>query len=626
MNNIHLNDIIEKHPKGECLSEFTCLLQSEIRKVYTFYIRFEKNLYIEINKHLHKKSKYKILDIIELKRELKKFIVIINLCMNFSTFIYINMKYLQQILHKFDSKFNSVYGNISNLFILNNTENKYSDLNYIIAYNILNETSALIDYLTNTISVLLNAGTINSKNSRESFIEKFNDLNRESEDMKIKLVENSKLENSEIQIKFEHVKHEDVIKLEKLERKQCENYIHIILYKLDLLDELEEKFRIIIQPWDQFYLFKTTENNNLLNFYDISSEKERSLRNVSLSLSDNKVVEKNISDTEVLSSMNQINIQLSLFHTFFYQFLYFISQPTNSEYLNKMGIDSSLNGLIMAATPIAAIFSVIIFSVWSNRSYKMPMIVTLLCFVLGNLLYSLAFHFKSGIIVWLGRLIIGFGSGRTINRRYLIAYIPIEFATKYSFLYVFLGTVGVAFGPGLSILLGYLPSTNISIFYFNEYTYPGWIGFFSSIIFLIIIILGYQEPLHNPKFIPFSQNYRNNHSEIEKRKSSINQEMNQTAKIQHSDIQYDQLVINRISGIENNIPQDNENNSLRNSINENVLLSAQRELNKINEEVGTLDLVKKHITKIEVNSWTNVKNCIILMTFCLIMCRVKILI
>jgi hypothetical protein len=201
----------------------------------------------------------------------------------------------------------------------------------------------------------------------------------------------------------------------------------------------------------------------------------------------------------ILSAKNKYNIILSLFHTFFFYFMCTIVQPSNADYLTKLGVDPIYTGLIMGLTPLSAIISAVLFNKWSETCFKKPMIASCILFLLGSLLYSYAFDAQSVTMLAVGRLFIGMGSARSLNRKYLIQYVDKTYLADYGIFYVRAGMVGLAMGPGISRLLMFIDDFSLLNISFNKVTSPGWLSFFISLILLILIIVLYSEP-HDLEF------------------------------------------------------------------------------------------------------------------------------
>ena len=108
---------------------------------------------------------------------------------------------------------------------------------------------------------------------------------------------------------------------------------------------------------------------------------------------------------------------LTLFATFLYQMNQYVVAPTSGQYSDRLGLSPSLSGLIIGLSPFAALLSALVFSVWTNYSFKQPLIVCLFCLGMGNLCYALALQCDSTSLLFFGRLMTGLGVPRGITRR-----------------------------------------------------------------------------------------------------------------------------------------------------------------------------------------------------------------
>jgi MFS family permease len=179
----------------------------------------------------------------------------------------------------------------------------------------------------------------------------------------------------------------------------------------------------------------------------VNREANRTLINIDNESILGKFVKKGKREVpQVLSNENSTNIKISLIHTFFYMYVYSSTLSTNSYLLKSMDTDGIYSGVVMGMTPLMAILSTIFCSKWSITSYKRPMLFTLLCFILGNFTYAFSANFQSVGMLGLGRMLIGLGSGRMVNRRYLIEFVPKSELSKYSLYYIMYGAIGLSTG------------------------------------------------------------------------------------------------------------------------------------------------------------------------------------
>ena len=231
--------------------------------------------------------------------------------------------------------------------------------------------------------------------------------------------------------------------LEKI--SEIYNKINQLTENIMNIDESNSSYRTNFKSWN--ILLKDGIRVSYNHISNISRDADRTLISIDNESILGKFVKRNKSqDKSLISKENNYNIKISLFHTFFYMFIYSITLSTNVKFIESMGSDGIDSGIIMGLTPLAAIASTVFCSKWTITSYKKPLIFSLICFILGNFLYAIADYPKSLIILGLGRMLIGFGSGRMVNRRYLIEFIPKNELTKYSLYYIMYGALGLGIG------------------------------------------------------------------------------------------------------------------------------------------------------------------------------------
>jgi len=148
-----------------------------------------------------------------------------------------------------------------------------------------------------------------------------------------------------------------------------------------------------------------------------------------------------------------LGLWLNLVAAFLYMTNYYIAGPTSVKYMSALGGDDALASMLIGATPWAVIASTFIYSIWTNYSFKQPLIFSSIFLCLGNYLYAIAFERHSIFCVIAGRLLIGFGAPRLINRRFIADTATVEQRTIVSAAFVTFSAVGTTVGPGLAVLL-----------------------------------------------------------------------------------------------------------------------------------------------------------------------------
>ena len=207
-----------------------------------------------------------------------------------------------------------------------------------------------------------------------------------------------------------------------------------------------------------------------------------------------------------------IGLYLNLFVTFLYLANQYIVAPTSAQYADRLGLGPSMSGLIIGLAPVAALVSAFIYSLWSNSSFKHPLLFSIFFSVLGNLLYALALQCQSTSLLFLGRLLTGFGGTRVISRRYIADHVAVEDRLMASSQFVTAGAMGLAFGPLLAALI---ERSNITLmfrgpihhhllFLYENVNAPGWIMSSLWLISFFAVFFFFEEPKVPVSYFSFS--------------------------------------------------------------------------------------------------------------------------
>jgi hypothetical protein len=191
---------------------------------------------------------------------------------------------------------------------------------------------------------------------------------------------------------------------------------------------------------------------------------------------------------------------IALLMTFLYQANQYVVAPTSGQYADMLGQTQAMSGLIIGLSPFATIFSVILFSAWTNSSYKHPYIFCAFLLAFGNFIYASALQYNSIWMLFVGRMLTGAGAPRGIARRYIADHVSLKDRTAASNHFVTAGALGLSFGPLASSILGTynVPFTYTILgidFRYETVTAPGWLMFILFSITLIVIILTFDDPL-----------------------------------------------------------------------------------------------------------------------------------
>jgi hypothetical protein len=200
---------------------------------------------------------------------------------------------------------------------------------------------------------------------------------------------------------------------------------------------------------------------------------------------------------------------LNLMSTFLYMTNYYIVAPTSGNYAKRLGDSEALASIIIGMTPIAALVSTVLYSWWTSYSYKSALLFASTCSVLGNLCYGAGLPLDSITLVMLGRLLNGFGSARSINRRYIADTFSRSERTAASAAFVTAGALGMAAGPAIASALHVctvdaLENPRFSSLYWQAENSPGWFMAFAWMVYLSCLYGYFTDPPKNKTHAPSS--------------------------------------------------------------------------------------------------------------------------
>ena len=701
-NSTTLKNLYPLLTQGEALELLVDKIHSEVKSLFLFYIAFERKIYVEVNKKLIREAKYLSLSSRDINIELSKLKVILLTIKNFAIFFKTNFLAVKKILIKFNYFLSEFYGDVGVLILRDllskNSDLQYMmgmkivvEVVVLVDYlktglivqvnnsmgdlNLKVDEKVYLDKIENMTNKKENKDLSEKVNYSEIVKTKFEDSVNENQRSFTDNAENTDTENNNNDIDNCEFKDKD-LKLTQSNNyqlldglKNTEYLKAIRVLEVDIINLIEEndilleEIRQITEDWglilDQENQDNIQNNNPKFNFsrkntfpQEISHFKRlftsksqsvysKSSHNMQAIVTDKgKVIlsPQNTSSSKIFTTKNTINIILCLIHTFTYKFLYLSATPTNSSYLKEMGMDSSMTGIVLAATPIASIFSTFLFSFVSNHTYKKPLVFTVFCFFLGSLLYALAFHFKSFAMCFLGRFILGFGGGRIICRRYIIDYVPISMATVFSVYYVLASSLGVAFGPLASIFLSMVNESEYGWLAFNQLTMPGWMGSVWSFLLLCAFIFLFTETIDNKKFSKYVDGFDSDKVNInENIKNAERKESWATEKsfITTNTVNTDNTLANLNQPLLNSDIHVNIN-SLKSETDQlvksyppitkqSLLLNLNLKLNELNNQLTTVDLFKSKLN-LQSNpkiSFNHIAYTFYILSYCLIIERVR---
>ena len=200
-----------------------------------------------------------------------------------------------------------------------------------------------------------------------------------------------------------------------------------------------------------------------------------------------------------LDPKNVWPLVLNLVSCYLFMMNNYIVEPSSAYYANALGSSDALSGIMIGMAPWFALTSAVGYSVWTNTSYKQPILFAGTLMVIGNTLYGAAYSYSSMTLCLVGRAISGFGAPRIINRRYVADATPFRLRTMSSAAFALTTALGAASGPGFAILLDMIPEFQfplpfLGIQTFNGMTGPGFVMAFLWLLFTITILVSFGEP------------------------------------------------------------------------------------------------------------------------------------
>mmetsp|Transcript_12610 Transcript_12610/g.22590 ORF Transcript_12610/g.22590 Transcript_12610/m.22590 type:complete len:805 (-) Transcript_12610:21-2435(-) len=199
------------------------------------------------------------------------------------------------------------------------------------------------------------------------------------------------------------------------------------------------------------------------------------------------------STSSEMTRSQRISSFLNLLSTFLYMTNYYIVAPTCGQYSARVGSTESMAGIVIGMTPNAALVATVLYGWWSNHSYKSALVFAAFCSFLGNIAYALALKYDSIELIMIGRALNGFGSARSINRRFIADTFSKRDRTAASAAFVTAGALGMACGPALAAIFSQL-SYSLDGKLWSEETAPGWIMMCLWSLFLIALVIFFEEP------------------------------------------------------------------------------------------------------------------------------------
>ena len=461
--NVTISSVDDKY--GNELKVFKEILDQEFLRCYKFFKKMKKQLHNKINKNLLAStnySKYNIQEIIKEVGELRKTIYLAK-CLN--AFINDNMMAIKKILKKFDKNFYNYFGNFGPTYILDNLCMQNSDLEYMLQFKIIDETSCIIE----SNAILLKECFLEAINSNKNIVEK-NNFERSYNDI------------------LEFLKDIDELIYFKIQYKEW-----FYFRKKDALITTKSNLykNLMYNP----ILFSAYHKDDLMNKFLSRKEEIKEVEEVQLPL----------------SIRNKINIVLIFIHSFFYNTLISGIYPILFLYFEDKGErQTRFSLLIISSTYISSYFSILIYNCFGSKKIKIVYIISYFLFLVGSLFYILGcqtdYNNNQNLVIGFlvgSRVLIGLGSNPTMGKKYILSYSSKYFLPFISKIYVLVSILGHSFGPLITFIL-YVPKDPnqnqnkeyelLPYFYYSNNNIIGWYGFIMSFLLLLINIFLFTSP------------------------------------------------------------------------------------------------------------------------------------
>jgi hypothetical protein len=199
-----------------------------------------------------------------------------------------------------------------------------------------------------------------------------------------------------------------------------------------------------------------------------------------------------------LTGMQVFHLTLNLLSAFLYCMNYYIVEPSSTMYANRLGAHDAMSGTLIGMLPLGALISSIPYSIWTNKSFRHPFLMSCFMMITGNLIYGLADQFRRVEIALLGRFISGLGAPKCIIRRYMADTTPVSLRTGVNAGFGMVVAAGSAMGPAMAIILNSFEKTvfvpTLGFVTFNGLTLPGYFMACCWFTFGIVVLATFEEP------------------------------------------------------------------------------------------------------------------------------------
>ena len=451
------------------VKEFKELLDQEFQVCYKFFKKIKRQLHNKLNNHLLSSTNYSSYNIQQIIKEIGELRRTIYLAKCLNAFINDNMMAIKKILKKFDKKFYNYFGNFGPKYILDNLCMHNSDLEYLLQFKIIDESSSIIE--SNIILL------------RECFLEIISSNKNLN-------VDKNNFERSYNEI-LEFIRDIDELIYFKIQYKEW----FYFRKKDDLITTNSKLYKnLMFNP----ILFSAYHKDDLMNKFLSRKEEIKEVEQMQIPL----------------SKRNKINIVLIFIQTFFYNTLISGIYPILIINMKNLGEEKGYirySLLIISSTYISSYFSILFYHYLGSKKIKIAYIISYFLFFIGSLLYILSFQNNDDYNTTIGllvgsRILIGLGANPTMGKKYILSYASKYFLPLISKIFVLVSILGHAFGPLITFVLfsqkeeeerknGEKEITNfLTYFYYSNNNSIGYYGFIMSFILIIVNIIFFTNP------------------------------------------------------------------------------------------------------------------------------------
>lgn len=182
---------------------------------------------------------------------------------------------------------------------------------------------------------------------------------------------------------------------------------------------------------------------------------------------------------------------LMVISSFIQQTNFYILALAAKDYSSHLGASQTFAGILSFATWISIVFCSFIYNYWTFFQYKLPTVFCSFFMVIGNFTYYLAFTYNNIDLAVFGRVLIGVGGARIINRKYINLYVNKAVVSNWNYFYLAGSIVGRGMGPILASSLYYI---DYSSEYINGLTAPALLMSVLWAVYTVLVMLYFQEP------------------------------------------------------------------------------------------------------------------------------------